>query len=353
MSDCIPVVLVSSIDPVLRDAVTGGLLCDRPGALVVRHELLPQVGQLRRVVSDLGGVRQDRTEVLEHGCLTCSLVEDVGRLVAELSWTGPHALLLALPPAADPVPVVHALRSCSAPVVVATSVAVLDPTTLEHDVLGSDLLAERGLAFGDADRRSVGEALVRQLESADLLAPAGPPEPGPARLLDHLVGDEPARIVLHDLDGAHLIRRRRGDTWARRGDLRLAASTGAPDRDGVWTVDLQSWKPFHPQRLLDRVERLGAGPLRGRGYFWLPTRPGVVCAWDGAGGQLAIGELGEWRAAPATRLVITGTGERPEGLATAFDETLMTDRECSAGLESWRGRPDGWDAWLSPSAGRT
>jgi hypothetical protein len=40
------------------------------------------------------------------------------------------------------------------------------------------------------------------------------------------------------------------------------------------------------------------------------------------------------------------TSARPSGLITAFDTALLTDTELARGLDIWKNRPDGLDAWL-------
>lgn len=117
-------------------------------------------------------------------------------------------------------------------------------------------------------------------------------------------------------------------------------------RGGRWILDLRCWRPFHPTRLLANVDRLAAGPLCSHGHFWLPTRPDVRCAWNGAEGRVGIGAVGSWDASPQTHLVITGTGRDAAEVLTAFDRILLTDAEITEGLPRWAVRDDGLDAWL-------
>ena len=48
-----------AVDPVLRDAAAASLTLTSPGVVVVRHDLLPDDGTLRRVVVDADGVVTD------------------------------------------------------------------------------------------------------------------------------------------------------------------------------------------------------------------------------------------------------------------------------------------------------
>ncbi len=128
--------------------------------------------------------------------------------------------------------------------------------------------------------------------------------------------------------------------------------TRIPDLDEptaglAWRLDLCSPRPFHPERLLDQVERLGSGPFRSRGSFWLPTRPDSLLGWSGAGGQLSIGGFGSWgRRTPVTRLVVTGLGSAPTELTAAFQDILLTPTEALLDQRSWRVLEDGLEPWL-------
>lgn len=102
-----------------------------------------------------------------------------------------------------------------------------------------------------------------------------------------------------------------------------------------------------PARLLERIEDLRGGRVRGRGAFWVPARPDSVCVWDGSGGQVSIGGLGAWGAVqPQTRLVMTGTGDEQTALREAFQAALLTPGEWHAGLAPWLGSADVLAPWL-------
>ena len=345
----VPVLPVTAVDRVVRDVTAAGLLCDLPGAVVLQHDLDAD-GVLHRTVHDLGGVRERERLELDHGCLSCALREDVLPALHRLTagTERPSAIVLALPVSAEALPVERGLRLDGGAAAVAAVVAAVDPAALEWDLFGDDLLDERGLALAEDDRRAVGEALAHQLEFADVVAVGGdaPLTRRTTAVLAHLVRRRPDLRPVDALLPADLVRTRRAAD-DDRGDPRVPRHTGAADAGGVWTLDLHSWRPFHPDRLLDRIEGLGSGRLRGRGRFWLPTRPETVGVWDGAGGQLSLGSLGTWGAKAAdTRLVVTGLGEDPTRVREAFEASLLTDAELSRGLARWAGRDDGFDPWL-------
>lgn len=357
----LPVTVLASVDPVLRDSTAFTAVADVPGTVVVTHDLAEADGRgtMRRVVADVTGIVEDVTIPLDHSCLGCALREDVLPTLVRVAEAGRwQAVLLALPVGGEPLPVLHGLvggvvNSLPVPRLVqpAGTVAVTDAATVVDDLFGDELLAERGLAHAEDDRRAVGEVLAHQLETADLvLVEGGPGDGRVARLLRHLVPPEAGLAAgPHEISGAHLLSWRRDAeaAWRRSDPLRVAP-TGAPDGDGVWTRDLVSWRPLHPGRLRDHIEELGAGAVRGRGRFWLPGRPDTLAGWDGAGGQLSIGSLADWGDAErSTRLVLTGLEEaKADRVVRIFEQILLTDAELARGRGWWTARDDGFDPWL-------
>ncbi|GAB47439.1 GTP-binding protein [Mobilicoccus pelagius] len=211
---------------------------------------------------------------------------------------------------------------------------------------GDDLLRERGLALSEDDDRGLGEVIARQVDGADVVVDRDP-DPVGAALLDHLA-TVPV-MHLHELDVPALLQPRSRAEVARRGDPLVLPARIPESREGVWTVRLETWRPLHPGRLRDNLEAIGGRPGRSRGVFWLPTRPDLVCRWEGAGGQLSLGAHTTWREAgrrPCTTLLVTGVEDEEVEVVAAFEASLLTDSELAAGLESWIGREDGYDPWL-------
>ena len=356
-----PVLVLATVDPVVRDATIFGLVSDHPRMAVLRHDILdgPDGGRIRRVVMSADGVLHDSGLHLEHACLSCAVREDalptLERLAADDRW---DALLFALPVSAEALPVVRALSHETGRggrlrgLWVSHVVSALDVEAFEDDLLGDDLLAERDLALTVDDRRSVGEALAAQVAHADTVLVSGAADAHPvgSDLLDHVRAADGVRVEgLYGVDVDVLLRT---EHQAHRGERRMdplhvAPVPGAPTDHGVWTLDLRSPRPMHPERLMEHVWRLGGGRLRGRGRFWVPTRPDSVCVWEGSGGQLSVGDLDRWgRRSPDTRIVVTGTGSQQGELVEAFEEVLMSERELSAGLARWVGVEDVLEPWL-------
>ncbi|MFI2104419.1 GTP-binding protein [Isoptericola sp. NPDC019693] len=361
-----------AVDPVLRDAAAASLTLDAPDVVVVRHDLVPAAGALRRVVVDASGVLEDETVPLEHACVSCSVREDAVPTLARLAGDGRwHHLVLALPVTAEPLPVAHALAAQAEPggalegLRLAATVGVVDLDTLEADLLGDDLVDERGLALTDDDQRPVGEALAAQLEQVDVVVTSGGSPTG-SGLVERLRAADGERVDgLHDLEPAVLTGRTHAPAAAERRAHPLGTPGSRPGHhrrgrdphDRSWSLLLRSDRPFHPERLLAHVEDLGTGPVRSRGVFHVPNRPDSACLWEGAGGALCVADLGTWDAVaaghrPVTRILVVGAGEPHEARAVhdrildAFGEALATADEVADGGLRWLGREDVLAPWL-------
>ncbi len=347
----IPVVVLATVDPVLRSAAEFSLLTDLPGTGMLRQDLDPVAWTLRRVLGDEGGVIEDVTRPAEEGCPGCVIREDALPALEAMAAAGRwQRILFALPVTAAAMP---AARPLVDPVLrrrtgveLATVVSVVDADRVEADLMGAERLADRGLALTPGDQRSVGEALAGHLAHADLVLTTGSDPTGLA-LIDHLRSRRTGRSDLFDTRVRELFAARHSpDRAGARMDPRLLEPGDVPEAHGVWTLDLCSRRPVHPTRFLHRLPDLAGGRIRTRGRFHLPTRPGRMGVLDGTGGHLAIGDGGSWHGCPpSTRLVLTGVGDGRAQRERAFADILLTDAELAADGD-WTRIDDGMDGWL-------
>lgn len=349
-----PVILVCGVDAEAMATATIGLQFDLPGAVVCRHTIDVERGVLTRTVSDLTGIVESHETLLEHACVSCAIREDIvptlERLARDARW---HSIVAHLPVSAEPAHLCSVLTwdtRLARFLRISAVVTALGSRHPVRDLLGDDLLADRGVHCSHDDRRGVGEVLAAMVEYADVAVLDDEADPIARGLVGALA--RPGVPVLqggHALDGAALTGNlhQHAPTEAWIAPTRTDALPDLPARhgEGVWRLDLQSLRAFDPDRLLDSLEQLGAGAHRSRGCFWLPTRPGRVIEWDGAGGQLSIGDHGGWnRRTPFTRIVLTGVGAAPAHLRAAFDDLLATP-----GAPAVRSAAeDGFEPWLGP-----
>lgn len=248
---------------------------------------------------------------------------------------------------------------------------------LAHD----DPLRSVGLHRDDADERSVGDLVARQVEQADCVVVVGAPEgdaweaeqlstllqrlaPWASHL--RLADERPAGTTL-----ASILRRTRGTVEpvapTERGLRGLLVGTDEPTAlCGVSSVVFGSRRPLHPARLEAALDDLTDRVLRSRGHFWLASRPDLVMSWESTGTPI-IGPVSGWladlpdehwsevdalrRAAASlgwdpyygdrhSRLVFIGLDLDAGRLHEVLHGCLLTDAELADGEEAWRRLPD-------------
>ena len=126
------------------------------------------------------------------------------------------------------------------------------------------------------------------------------------------------------------------------------AKVNANDQAEVWSIELTSEKPLHPEKFHRRIEEFSLNSVSLKGIFWLPNRPDEICEIQGAGGQLWLGRLGSWESKERlTKIVATGVGEANRiELQSLFNETLISDQQLANGGLDWLGKEDILAPWL-------
>ncbi|GAB2873936.1 CobW family GTP-binding protein [Nocardioides pacificus] len=352
-----PLVLITGVHPEAIDSVMMSLSWDLPETVVVRHRIDPESQVLTRVVSHAGGVLEREEIELEHACVSCALREDIvptlERLARDARW---GSIVAGLPTATEAVRLSALLARDTrlarhlrlAGIVTAMGGPRLVGDLLVDDLLGDDLLRERGWHSNPGDERGVGEVACAQLELADVVVLDADQEPQAVDLVRALARPDAVFVAGADrIDAAALVAgRHRHASATQWSSPLLEVDVPTLGKGHAWRLDLSSTRPFHPDRLLDQIELLGAGRHRSRGCFWVPTRPDLVLEWSGAGGQLSIGRWGGWgRRSRRTHLVLTGVGPLPAELADAFRDLLLTPDEMGA-RSRWNVLEDGLEPWL-------
>lgn len=346
-------VVVTGVDPVAIDSTMLSLAWDLPRAVTVRHQIDPVSQILTRTVSDVTGCVEREEMQLAHACVGCAIREDIlptlRRLARDPRWS---ATVAGLPTSTEAGQLAHVLVGdtvLARHLKLTSVVAAVAAHGAAHDLLSDDLLRERGLHTNPYDDRGVGEVACAQIEFADVVVTDEDPGPEAMDLLRALARPEAVLVAGVDrLEAAGLV--------ALRHQHRLTSAWCSPElqveipplvASRAWRLDLVSPRAFHPDRLLAQIERLGTGNHRSRGSFWVPTRPGSMLEWAGAGGQLSIGSYSTWgRREPVTRLVLTGLGTAPADLGDAFEDMLLTPAESLLDQRSWDVLEDGLEPWL-------
>ncbi|UQA54990.1 zinc metallochaperone GTPase ZigA [Polyangium aurulentum] len=342
-----------------------------------------------------GGAELSRTEErlveMTNGCICCTLREDLFVEVARLAREGRFDYLLVESTGiSEPLPVAETFAfedETGARLFdlarLDTMVTVVDAFNFSKDFAAAEDLAERGLAAGEGDDRSVVDLLVDQVEFCDVIV---------LNKLDLVSADERANLeaILRRLNPrAHIVPASFG-----RVPLGEIMGTGRFDFDAArnapgWLAELRgehvpeteqyglgsfvyrARRPFHPARFSQLIHEEWPGVIRSKGFFWLATRPAWVAEWSQAGGACRFGVIGRWWAEAEREewpedqrdrieqawdpehgdrrqeIVVIGTAER-EALRPRLDACLLTDEEMALGRAGWSALEDPFPPWDLP-----
>lgn len=337
---------------------------------------------------------RDQLSVLElaHGCVSCTLREDLLPLLRQLAKRdGVDRIVVRLDEAMEPEPVCYALhnmlvgdRSMDEFVFVEGVITVVDDATWFQDATSDETLADRGLMASPEDDRTLAQVVIAQAEFADLLVLAGRPRDtwtasrGNA-LYDRIAPGTP-RVALTGVTAAAALAAipsdaRRGALTDPHGPLLRGEPPLGPDC-GVTTLLFSDHRPFHPERLHAAIDVLLEGVVRTRGRAWVASQPDTALWIEAAGGGLGIGHAGPWLAAddgpgwhevPAERralaalrwhptfgdraqeLVVIAHGADPAEIESAITGALLTGDELAAGPAAWASYPDPFQRRAEPA----
>ena len=369
-------------------AVGRSLLVTDERLLLVTHDMTHvRDGVVRRTVRTAGTVLEDEAVAMVHGCVSCTLRDDVLPTLLRLARQRPDSdIVLALPPVIEPEAVAAGCEHAGAGDVLRfdSYVTVVEAVGFLDDISSTEELRDRGLHAADEDRRGVADVVVRQVEYADTIVVWGSPQHDAlddARLtaLLHRLAPWAVHLRVGDtrtVDCTALAGRLRGTgrhdprTPGMLGRALEGFPIGLDDPDGehgVSSLMFRSRRPFHPVRLHAALEELTSEPLRGRGRLWIASQPDAAVGWESAGGGIRLGCLGYWLAAlPAERwtgtsdlrrlaadldwdpyygdrrtaLVLVGLHLDTGALRELLDSCLLTDSELADGFDRWPTMPD-------------
>ncbi len=305
-----------------------------PGTVVIHHDLSGlREGLVVRSEATVrpDGTAEERIALLElaHGCVSCTLREDLLPLLRALHRRGAvRRIVLRLDPVLEADAVRHAIEHVVVDMVGAVPgpaardvevtgvIGFVDGATWLDDALGEQELGER-FPVPDDDERTVAQLAVGHAQGADVLVVTGD-SPDPARLRAVLRRLAPgAPMARERVPLERLLPRLRGprpplDPF---GPLLPGCPPLEPDGD-VRLIEFSARRPMHPGRLHEAIDVLLDGVVHARGRLWLATRPDDAFWLESAGAGLRVGAAGPWLAAGGD-----GTAERWAMASAAWDET--------------------------------
>ncbi|AOS61869.1 ribosome hibernation factor-recruiting GTPase MRF [Actinoalloteichus hymeniacidonis] len=353
------------------------------GTAVVHHDLRQiSSGVVLRTVK-IGSRESSTTLELAHGCVSCTLREDLLPLLCELAGRQDVArIVVQLDETMEPERVSWAMDNVLVGEGVVTDVAEIqaivatfDEGTWFEDASGNETLAERGLLGAPGDQRTLAQVALAQVEFADVLVAAG-------RATDTWTAAKTAAVLRRVAPSAVTLELSTVDertlldavqATARRGEIddpHGSLLRGEPPLHadcGITVVPFSARRPFHPMRLYDALDVLLEGVIRTRGRVWIASQPDIALWIESAGGGLNIGYLGAWLGAadgpgwddvsPERRafaslrwdpvfadrdqeFVVVAHDAYSHDIEEALRDALLTDEELADGPEAWAHYPD-------------
>ncbi len=348
------VTVISGIGRADTSGAAEELLAASPDRVVVTHCLdHVEVGLVSRSVRWQDGHVDAAVVDLQHGCVSCTLREDVLPTLVDLSQrAGVAGVVLVLPEAVEPMGFLEAFysvvldetgRTASDHLKIDCVVAVVDAERLVPRLAVGERLADVGLAVGEDDDRTLAELIVEQVETADVI------------LTSSATGAELAVLSLLNPDARCVTSLREGCEqhfdWDRTLDrvnrARPAAMAGEVLHRGTWGFTWLSDRPFHPERLHNCLEDLGLS-LRGRGTVHLASRPEVSVEWDSVGSRIALGAYPAQEYTGVTAVSFVGVNGLQGAIRARLADATLSDAEMAAGPHEWCTWPDPFhDVWLA------
>lgn len=259
--------------------------------------------------------RQDEKLVeMSNGCICCTLREDLLIEIQRLANEGRFDyLLIESTGISEPLPVAETFtfidedgRSLSDIARLDTMVTVVDAYNFLKDYRSKATLADHGETLGEEDERHVVDLLIEQIEFCDVLVINKQDLITPLQAAD-------LKAILKSLNPSARI------VWSQHGqiDIKQILNTGLFDFDkaqqaagwlqtlrgeetsesdtyGMSSFAYQTPHPFHPQRLMAFFNQLPQGLVRGKGYFWISSRPDEALSWSLAGALSRVDYAGKW-----------------------------------------------------------
>ncbi|GAB08167.1 hypothetical protein GOARA_004_00070 [Gordonia araii NBRC 100433] len=394
-----PIVLVTGLDADAVARSAGALLV--PGTTVVHHDLTElDLGRVRRTLRTVDDDGQERAHqsvlLLEHGCISCTLRNDllpllrqlhrrdtVERIVLQLdsalepealSWAIDQAIVSDMPGLPD-APAGEDVR------IDATIACIHEADWLEA-ATGDTTMAEAGLSAttGDEDERTLAQVAVGQVAFADALVIVGCDAAmrdawASARLTAVLKRLAPSAPIIMEIPQRPITTMLAVQllsaipAGSRRGHIDTPHDPllrGEPPLDsdcGVELFTFESDRPFHPARLHEAIDHLLEGVVCSRGRMWLATQPDSALWVESAGGGLRVAEGAPWLAAmtedelaavdPELRAlaalrwddhygdrhtsmaILAHRPGQPDEIRQALSEACLTDEEMAVGKANW------------------
>ena len=305
------------------------------GKTTLLHHILTNKNNLKVavIVNDMSEVNIDaslikkggfsRTEEklveIQNGCICCTLREDLMIEVNRLVENGDiDYIVIESSGISEPIPVAQTFtytddvlnidltKNCR----LDTMVTVVDANRFWDDFADGESLLDRKQAIDENDTREVIDLLIDQIEFANviLLNKIDLLEKEDVRELHHLLKklNPSAKIIetsfsnvpLQEILNTNLFNYEEASQsagWIQ--ELNSEHHTPETEEYGINSFVYRRKYPFHPERLMNWLEKWPVDVVRAKGFFWLASRNNMIGLLSQAGSSITIQGAGEWIAA--------------------------------------------------------
>ncbi|MED0933291.1 GTP-binding protein [Bacillus mobilis] len=372
------------------------------GKTTLLHHILANKSNLKVavIVNDMSEINIDaslikkggfsRTEEklveIQNGCICCTLREDLMIEVNRLVENGDiDYIIIESSGISEPIPVAQTFTYTDELLHIDltknsrldTMVTVVDANRFWDDFADGESLLDRKQSIDENDTREVIDLLIDQIEFAnvillnkiDLLEKEDVIElhhllkklnPG-AKIIESSFSNVPLQEILNtnlfDYEEAS-----QSAGWMQ--ELNSAHHTPETEEYGINSFVYRRKYPFHPERLMNWLEKWPVDVVRAKGFFWLASRNNMIGLLSQAGSSITIQGAGEWIAAlpenernqmiteepevlknwderygdRITELVFIGIDMNRSSIEESLDSCLLTEKEMK----------QDWDIFVDP-----
>lgn len=305
------------------------------GKTTLLHHILTNKNNLKVavIVNDMSEVNIDaslikkggfsRTEEklveIQNGCICCTLREDLIIEVNRLVENGDiDYIVIESSGISEPIPVAQTFtytddvlnidltKNCR----LDTMVTVVDANRFWDDFADGESLLDRKQAINENDTREVIDLLIDQIEFAnviilnkiDLLEKEDVIElhqllqklnPN-AKIIESSFSNVPLQEILNT-NVFNYEEASQSAGWIQ--ELNSEHHTPETEEYGINSFVYRRKYPFHPERLMNWLEKWPVDVVRAKGFFWLASRNNMIGLLSQAGSSITIQGAGEWIAA--------------------------------------------------------
>ncbi|MDT3496737.1 GTP-binding protein [Bacillus toyonensis] len=305
------------------------------GKTTLLHHILTNKNNLKVavIVNDMSEVNIDaslikkggfsRTEEklveIQNGCICCTLREDLMIEVNRLVKNGDiDYIVIESSGISEPIPVAQTFTYTDEVLNIDlttnchldTMVTVVDAHRFWDDFADGESLLDRKQAIDETDTREVIDLLIDQIEFANviilnkidllekedvielhhLLKKLNPS----AKVIESSFSKVPLQEVLNT-NSFNYEEASQSAGWMQ--ELNSDHHTPETEEYGIHSFVYRRKYPFHPERLMNWLEKWPLDVVRAKGFFWLASRNTMIGLLSQAGSSITIQGAGEWIAA--------------------------------------------------------